>query len=146
MNEFDLDFKAFLRRHRDLSWKTTATLCRLERPTRNGHIYPRHVWERELERLAQAPMMGMIHHGPGPAQHTDLTNVAFAVEHMRIDGDEVKGDLKLLDTCAGTRLRLLLEAGAKISFSSTGLGSTDEHGVVQDDFQLTGVIALPPEP
>lgn len=146
MNEFDLDFKAFLRRHGDLSWKTTATLCRLGRPTRNGHIYPRELMEREIERLARSPLLGAIHHGPGPATGLDLTNVAFAIEHMRIEGDEVKGDLKLLNTRQGAILRTLMENGSRISFSTTGMGRTDENGVVQDDFQMLGVVALPPEP
>jgi len=140
---FDLDFKAFLWRHPDLSWKTVAVFCRLDRPTCNGHVYSRELWERELARFAETGIFGSIHHGPGPARDPDLTSVAFAIEHMRIDGAEVKGDIKLLDTEAGRTLRLLMEGGVGVSFSTTGIGSTDEHGVVQNDFHLTGIVALP---
>lgn len=102
--------------------------------------------EREIARLAQSPLLGAIHRGPGPTSGLDLTNVAFAIEHMRIEGDEVKGDLKLLNTRQGMILRKLLENGSRVSFCTTGMGSTDGNGVVQDDFQMFGVVALPPEP
>jgi hypothetical protein len=141
VNEFDLDFKAFLRRHRDLSSLTLAVLCRVGHPTRNGHIYPQEVIARELARLAAQPggVIGYLPH----MGNTALENAAFLVERPRIVHDSVQGTLKFLDTHAGSTLKAYMEAGGNIAFTTEGVGSVDEHGIVQNDFHLSGIIATP---
>jgi hypothetical protein len=138
--ELDLDFKAFLRRHPDLWWKTVVAFCKVGQSTRNGHIYSRELWERELEKQGEL-IPGVLHEAHNP-DRIMLSTVAFLIERPRIDGGEVKGDLKLLDTHAGRLLRTYMEAGGRVAFTSRGIGRVDDNGMVQDDFQFEGVEAV----
>lgn len=135
MNEVDLDFKAFLRRHRDLSWKTTAVLLRCDTPTRNGHVYPRALMEREIARYAAQHCLGRLdcHERNGDY----LNGVAVAIQGLRMDGPNVVGDVVILDTIAGRMLREYLRCGGKLSISPEGAGTLADDGTVEN-YQLTG--------
>jgi len=56
-----------------------------------------------------------------------------------MEGDDVYGDVELLDTPAGKILQSLVESGVTLGISSRGVGSTKRDGdrqIVQEDFQL----------
>jgi hypothetical protein len=56
-----------------------------------------------------------------------------------MDGANVMGKAKVLNTPAGQILRSLVDSGVKIGISSRGMGSvTEQQGktIVEDDFQL----------
>ena len=99
--------------------------------------------EREIARLtANNTFLGYLPH----EGLTALEHVAFTVERPHVVHDSVEGTIKFLDTDAGRKLRLFMEAGGKVSFSAEGTGRTDGHGVVQNDFRLHGLIASPHAP
>jgi len=56
-----------------------------------------------------------------------------------MEGNDVYGKIKVLDTPAGNILRALVDSGVQVGISSRGLGSVrDQNGQthVEDDFQL----------
>jgi hypothetical protein len=108
----------------------------------NGRIYQRNILEREVTNYAKAikerRALGELDH---PETSTvSLQNVSHLVTNAYWDGDEVKGNIEVLDTPKGQILKNLLDAGITIGISSRGVGSTTKthEGVdmVNDDFQL----------
>jgi len=135
--EFDLDFKAFLRRHPDFTWRTTAILVHCDVPNRRGHIYPSHVMERAVREYAQrhnsAPLFGYMDHESG-----SLSNLAVLVKNIKVANGVVQGELKPLDTPSGLKFGLLLEAGAEFTLSICGSGRLVDN--VVEDYRLESVV------
>jgi len=69
----------------------------------------------------------------------NLANVSHMVTKVWMEGANVMGKCKVLNTPSGQILRSLVESGVKIGISSRGMGSvTEQQGktIVEDDFQL----------
>lgn len=143
MNEFDLDFKAFLWRHRPTFHCVTLLQC--DRPTRNGYIYPRALMERVVARQAlKHPSIGGLEHPLITGTGHVLGWAAFFVDNMRLVAGEVKGDVQFLSTPSGLKLKTAVESGLRVTYSIEGTGTVDDYGVVQNDFRLESVaIHLP---
>ena len=139
--ELDFDFKAFLRRHPDLCWKTNAILIRCDTPDRNGHVYPRELMVRELARNGQ--VIGYLPHDG--SMYRTLESAAFVVERAAVVHDSVQIQVKFFENEAGWRLKRFMDCGGHVDFSMEGVGTVD-GGVVQNDYHLTGIIATPGPP
>jgi len=73
------------------------------------------------------------------------------VTAIGMDGDEVRGKIKVLDTPAGKVLKALIDGGVKVGISSRGMGTIKkENGqtLVEDDFMLIcfDIVAEPSTP
>jgi hypothetical protein len=111
----------------------------------NGRIYPRiypkPILEREVENYQKLVREGRA---VGELDHPDssvveLKNASHMVTEIRMDGDDVVGKIKILETPAGKTAIGLLKGGVKLGISSRGLGSTRQEAgktIVQEDFQL----------
>ena len=107
----------------------------------NGRIYPLPILEREVENYQKLVREGRA---VGELDHPDssvveLKNASHIVTEIKMDGDDVVGKIKILETPAGKTAIGLLKGGVKLGISSRGLGSTRNEGgktIVQDDFQL----------
>jgi hypothetical protein len=61
---------------------------------------------------------------------------------LRLEGNDVYGKAKILDTPYGKIVRNLIDEGVKLGVSSRGMGSLKEQdgvNVVQEDFMLAAV-------
>jgi hypothetical protein len=112
-------------------------------PTANKRIYPRSLWEREINRLktkiSEGKVFGELDH-PEDGK-TKLQRSAILIQSLALDKQgQVIGSFKVLNTSMGRELKAIVEGGGAVGVSSRGYGSVrmneDGHSVVQDDFTL----------
>lgn len=112
---------------------------------RNGRVYPKDILTKEVERfnneyVQKNRAMGELGHPDGPT--VNLERVSHLIKDLRVEGKEVFGKAKILDTPMGKIAKNLLGEGCMFGVSSRGMGSLQEkNGVnyVQDDFMLATV-------
>lgn len=111
---------------------------------RNGRVYPKTVMESEVGRYQQLikekRALGELGHPPNPT--VNLDKVSHLITDLRMEGNNVMGRAKLLDTPMGKIAKNFIEEGVQLGVSSRGLGSLKENnGVmeVQKDFHLATV-------
>ena len=117
-----------------------------EQKNRNGRVYPQKTLMKEVQRynneyVKTSRAMGELGHPDGP--QLNLERVSHLIKELRIDGNDVYGKAKILDTPYGKIVKNLISEGVKIGVSSRGMGSLKQNssGVneVQDDFSLSAV-------
>lgn len=116
-----------------------------ETKNRNGRVYPVAVLEKELGRyttdyVKQNRAMGELGHPEGPT--VNLERVSHIIKDLRLEGNDIYGKAKILDTPYGKIVKNLMDEGAKLGVSSRGMGSLKEEdgvNVVQEDFMLAAV-------
>ena len=116
-----------------------------EQKNRNGRVYPSKVLMNEVKRynneyVKSSRAMGELGHPEGP--QLNLERVSHLIKELRIDGNDVYGKAKILDTPYGKIVKNLIGEGVKIGVSSRGMGSLKQRdGIneVQDDFSLAAV-------
>jgi len=113
----------------------------------NGRIYPKKVLNRETNKYAEKVKlrmaMGELDHPDSPI--VELKNVSHLITDIYMEGDEVRGNLEILNTPPGQILKSLIQQGVKIGVSSRGIGSLQNEGgknIVQDDFELIAFDAV----
>jgi hypothetical protein len=121
-----------------------GVLQRAGAKNQNGRVYPKNILERECRRydqefIRQNRALGELDH-PDSAI-VNLNNVSHNILKIWWEGDDLKGDVLVLDTPSGKILKELFRAGITLGISSRGLGSVKElyrEGVleVQEDFEL----------
>lgn len=112
---------------------------------RNGRVYPEGILNKEVKRyneefVQKNRAMGELGHPEGPT--VNLERVSHLIKDLRIEGNDVIGKAKILDTPMGKIAKNLLGEGCMFGVSSRGMGSLQEKkGVnyVQDDFMLATV-------
>jgi len=122
----------------------TGVLQRAEAKNQNGRVYPKDILEREVQAYIDGPVrenraMGELDHPESSV--INLQNVSHTIKKCWWDGDDVMGDVEILNTPAGNILKALFAAGITVGISSRGMGSVQENmseGTVevQDDFEL----------
>jgi hypothetical protein len=125
-------------------------------PNKNNRRYASHIMEREVgrymkEAISNRRAYGELGHPQGPT--INLDRVSHLIESLKIDGKNVVGKAKILDTPMGNIAKGLIEGGANLGVSSRGLGSLKpaKDGImeVQDDFKLctaADIVADPSAP
>jgi hypothetical protein len=121
-----------------------GVLQRAGAKNQNGRVYPKHILERECQRydrefIKQNRALGELDHPESPI--VNLNNVSHNILKIWWEGDDVKGDVLVLDTPSGKILKELFRAGITLGISSRGMGSVRElykEGVleVQEDFEI----------
>lgn len=119
--------------------------ARADEATANGRIYPRTLWETQIQRLSPAmadrKVLGELDHPDDGRTLLQRVSHYMTGLHVAEDG-RVIGEAIILDTARGRDLKAMLEAGCKIGVSSRGFGTTQPHPtlegkeVVQEDYQL----------
>lgn len=112
---------------------------------RNGRVYPRQILEGEVDRYNKKYVMerralGELNHPSGPT--VNLDKVSHLITDLRMEGKDVFGKAKLLETPCGQIAQSLIESGVKLGVSSRGMGSLKENRgfkEVQKDFMLSAV-------
>ena len=122
----------------------TGVLQRANAKNHNGRVYPRKILDREVKNYMMGPVkdnraMGELDHPESSV--INLQNVSHTVKKCWWEGDDVMGNVEILNTPAGNILKALFAAGITVGISSRGMGSVEENlseGTVevQDDFEL----------
>ena len=107
----------------------------------NGRVYPKAILEREVRNyqkfIRERRALGECDHPDSSV--VELKNTSHLIVKAWMEGNDVYGDVELLNTPAGQILQSLVESGVTLGISSRGVGSTRRDGdrqVVQEDFQL----------
>ena len=112
------------------------------KPNANNRIYPRPILEREdkkyQELITDRRSLGDLDHPDSPI--VQLENVSHLVTGTGWDGENLIGEIEVLDTPKGQILGKLVDRDIKLGISSRGLGSTSRtnegYDMVDDDFNL----------
>lgn len=120
----------------------------------NGRVYPREILEKQIEKYAEGPIktntaMGELDHPDSSI--INLNNVSHNITKVWWEGNNVMGELMLLNTPAGKIAQELISAGIPLGISSRGMGSVRQIGEtveVQDDFELLcwDLVSVPSTP
>ena len=120
----------------------------------NGREYPRAILEREFKRYMDGPVknktsMGELDHPESSI--VNLNNVSHLITEIWWEGNNVMGELILLNTPAGKIAQELVSTGIPLGISTRGMGSVKQIGEsveVQDDFELlcADLVSIPSTP
>ena len=107
----------------------------------NGRVYPHKVLMKEIKNYSklvkERRALGELDHPEDSV--INLRNASHLVTDIWMEGKDVKGKIKVLDTPSGKVLQELVRANVNVGISSRGMGSvTESNGqtMVEDDFQL----------
>ena len=107
----------------------------------NGRIYPYRVLMREVNNyqklVKERRALGELDHPDDSI--INIKNASHMVTDVWMEGKNVMGKVKVLETPSGNILRGLVNSGAQLGISSRGMGSVSEaqgQTIVEDDFQL----------
>lgn len=121
-------------------------LQRADSENRNRRIYPKYILEREVRKYIETMVrsnraLGELDHAESSV--VNLKNASHNIKEIYWRGDEVYGDVEILDSPefpAGRIAAGLLKRGIPVGISSRGMGSTEDlgNGVVRvnEDFNL----------
>lgn len=117
-----------------------------ETKNRNGRVYPQKIMESAVktyvnEYVSSKRALGELSHPENrPTVKPELAS--HLVTEFRMDGNNVMGKAKILNTPQGQIVKGLLEGGVKLGVSTRGLGSVTEKAgstYVGDDYTLMAV-------
>ena len=116
-----------------------------ESKNRNGRVYPKGVMESAVkkyvdEQVSKDRAVGELNHPDGPT--VNLDKVSHKIESLEMNGNNVMGKARILDTPMGNIVKGLLEGGVQLGVSTRGMGSLEQRNgtmYVKDDFMLNTV-------
>lgn len=120
---------------------------------RNGRVYPKSVMETEVKRYTKENIdrnraFGELGHPDGPT--INLERVSHMITELSMDGSNVMGRAKIMDTPYGKIVKNLMDEGATLGVSSRGMGSlkAGRSGAqeVQGDFYLATAADIVADP
>jgi hypothetical protein len=120
---------------------------------KNGRVYPTDTLANEVARynrefVEQNRAYGELGHPQGPT--INLERVSHMIKSLRQEGDNFVGRVKIMDTPYGNIVKNLMKEGAKLGFSSRGMGSLmkrkDGLMEVQKDFYLATAADIVADP
>lgn len=104
----------------------------------NGRIYEEAILKRESKKFMNEKIDNKVGWGElGHPEHSDinLAQAAIITESLEWRDKDLYGKAKILDTPMGNIVKSLMKDG-KVGVSSRGLGTVNENGKVNDDFNL----------
>ena len=122
-----------------------GVFAQAESKNRNGRIYPKLIMEKAVkkyvtEQVSKDRAVGELNHPDGPT--VNLDKVSHKITELQMDGNNVMGKARILDTPNGKIVKGLLEGGVQLGVSTRGMGSLEQRGnamFVKDDFMLNTV-------
>jgi hypothetical protein len=116
-----------------------------ESKNRNGRIYPQSIMENAVskyvdEQVSKNRAVGELNHPEGPT--VNLDKVSHLITDLKMEGKNVMGKARILDTPMGNIVKGLLEGGVQLGVSTRGMGSLEQRNgtmYVKDDFMLNTV-------
>lgn len=117
-----------------------------EKQNRNGRIYPKTVMEGAINKyitefVTTKRALGELSHPENrPVVKPELAS--HLITSLKMEGNDVYGKARVLNTPQGQVVRGLLEGGVQLGVSTRGLGSIEERSgitYVKDDFTMMAV-------
>ena len=116
-----------------------------EQTNKNGRIYTLPILEKETKRYVDEKVstqraLGELNHPADPS--VNLERVSHMITELNVDGNNIMGKAKVLNTPCGNIVRGLVDGGVKLGVSSRGVGSLiqkQDHSMVGEDFQLSAI-------
>jgi hypothetical protein len=122
----------------------SGVLQRANAKNQNGRVYPKEILEREIEKykgreIRENRAYGELDHPESSV--VELKNTSHIIRDVWWNGDDVVGQVEILNTPAGKILQELVKAGCTVGISSRGMGSVkqikeDGTVAVENDFEL----------
>ena len=120
----------------------------------NGRVYPLNTLKEQINKYMNGPMASRT--STGELDHPEssiinLSNVSHLITKIWWEGNDVMGELTLLNTPSGKIAQEIIKAGIPLGISSRGMGSVKQIGEtveVQDDFELLcwDLVSVPSTP
>lgn len=121
--------------------KLKGILQKADTQNRNGRVYPYEILKREADKymisVKERRALGEADHPDSPI--VSLSNSSHLVTNMWWEGETLMGEVELVETEAGNKLKGLLKSGVMLGISSRGVGSVKNvrgQDIVQNDFEL----------
>ena len=121
--------------------KLKGVLQKANTQNRNGRVYPFEILKREADKYMEAVKerraLSELDHPESPI--VSLSNSSHLITNMWWEGETLMGEVELLETEAGNKVKGLLKSGVMLGISSRGVGSVKNikgTDVVQDDLEL----------
>jgi len=109
-----------------------GVVMQAEATNRNGRVYPKALMQETVRKFCEkgTPCMGELEH---PSSLTiNLDRVSHLLESLEMEGNDVIGTMKILNTPCGNIVKGLVEGGAEIGASSRGGGDTRKTGQIDE--------------
>lgn len=120
---------------KEKTYKLKGIFSTIGEKNRNGRVYPRELWEREVKAYQNEIESGSINtlmeFEHPPRTEVDMMQAVAKINRLYIKGNFVMGESVILNNEKSKQLKCLIDNGVKISVSSRGVG-TVENGVVTD--------------
>lgn len=130
---------------KEKTYKIRGIFSTIGERNRNGRVYPRELWEREVKEYQKEIEGGTINtlmeFEHPPRTEVDMMQAVAKITKLGIKGNYVMGEAVILNNEKSKQLKCLIDNGIKISVSSRGVG-TVEDGVVKD-FKLITYDVVP---
>ena len=120
----------------------------------NGRVYPLEILKKQVDEYIKGPVASKT--ATGELDHPEssvinLNNVSHLITKVWWEGNDVMGELLLLNTPSGKIAQEIVSAGIPLGISSRGMGSVKQLGEtveVQDDFELLcwDLVSVPSTP
>lgn len=120
----------------------------------NGRVYPLEILKKQIDEYIKGPVSSKT--ATGELDHPEssvinLNNVSHLITKVWWEGNDVMGELLLLNTPSGKIAQEIVSAGIPLGISSRGMGSVKQIGEsveVQDDFELLtwDLVSVPSTP
>ena len=140
--------------HPDGRMRVKGKLQEAEVKNGNGRVYPKDILLKQINKYMEGPVaqntaMGELDHPESSI--VNLNNVSHSITRVWWEGNNVMGELVLLNTPSGKIAQELISAGIPLGISSRGMGSVRQIGEtveVQDDFELLcwDLVSVPSTP
>ncbi len=124
------------------SVKIKGPFLQAEVKNRNGRIYTKELYSREIDRFNKEKIktnkaMGELDHPLTPA--INLDRVSHRIDSLVMDGNNGMGIATILDTPMGKIAKTLVTEGIVLGVSSRGIGSVAKTGKVNDDYRMVTI-------
>lgn len=118
--------------------KIKGLFTTLNERNRNGRLYTKEIFEREVNRLQEniekGSVLGELEH---PASTSiNYENAVIKIDSLKSDGKYVEGVASVIPAGKGLLIEGLIKVGAQIGISSRGTGSLSEDKTVKTDYSL----------
>lgn len=120
---------------KEKTYKLKGIFSTIGEKNRNGRVYPRELWEREVKayqtEIESGSINTLMEFEHPPRTEVDMMQAVAKINRLYIKGNFVMGEAVILNNEKSKQLKCLIDNGVKISVSSRGVG-TVENGIVTD--------------
>lgn len=125
----------------------SGVVMQAEIKNRNGRIYPMNEMATAVANMSHdikeyGGVYGELDH-PADRISINLAHVSHVITGVWMEGNNVMGKMKLLDTPAGLIAKELAKSGARYGVSSRGTGVVNESVVSNFNLQTIDLVATP---